>query len=97
MSNIAEDVDSLTLQQAEAGSSRDVDADFAKIVEDQPGDRHQFYELESKVLDLWDRLNDLQLEIAVLEEQNSPESSRPMLLLYETWGLADEDSTVYGP
>ena len=75
MTSIAEGVDDLQLDQQDI-TTRDIETNFAQYAEDRPGDTVQFYELESKVLDLWDRLNDLKLEIAVVEisqhSQNRP-------------------------
>lgn len=50
--------------------------DFAKFGEDQPGDTLPFYEIEGKILALWDRLNELKLEVAIVET-SSPQGSCP--------------------
>ena len=45
---------------------------FASYADDQPGDALPFYEAEGRLLTLWDQLNELKLEIALLEAQSNP-------------------------
>lgn len=48
--------------------------DFADLAAYRPGDTIQFYEAEGKVLELWDQLNELALERALLEAQTQLQS-----------------------
>ena len=52
--------------------SSSTDAAFAELAADKPGDAIPFYELEGQILELWDQLNELTLERALLEAQNTP-------------------------
>ena len=78
-----------TEQEAESSSldqqslpARDVENEFLQYATDRPGDNQPFYELEGKVLDLWDRLNDLKLEIAINEAaQTVPECPSSLFAL----------------
>lgn len=51
--------------------SSSVDAAFADFATYKPGDALPFYELEGQVLELWDQLNELRLEKALLEVRNT--------------------------
>ena len=51
--------------------SSSVDAAFADFAAYKPGDALPFYEIEGQVLGLWDQLNELRLEKALLEAQNT--------------------------
>lgn len=46
--------------------SSSIDAVFADLAADDPGDVLAFYDVEGQVLDLWDQLNELMLEEALL-------------------------------
>ena len=52
-------------------SSSSVDAAFADFAAYKSGDALPFYEIEGQVLELWDHLNELRLEKALLEAQNT--------------------------
>ena len=45
---------------------------FANYADDEPGDALPFYEAEGRILALWDQLNELKLEIALMEAQANP-------------------------
>ena len=47
------------------------DAAFAGLAAHKPGDAIPFYEIEGHVLELWDQLNELTLEKALLEAQST--------------------------
>ena len=51
--------------------SSSTDAAFTELAAHKPGDAIPFYELEGQVLELWDRLNELTLERAILEAQSA--------------------------
>ena len=51
--------------------SSSTDAAFAELAAHKPGDVIPFYELEGQILELWDQLNELTLERAILEAQNA--------------------------
>ena len=55
--------------------SSSTDAAFAELAADKPGDTIPFYELEGQILELWDQLNELTLERAVLEARGALPSS----------------------
>lgn len=50
--------------------SSSTDAAFAEVAAHKPGDAIPFYELEGQILELWDQLNELTLERAILEAQS---------------------------
>ncbi|KAG8525991.1 uncharacterized protein KY384_000753 [Bacidia gigantensis] len=53
-------------------STTNIDFDaLIQLAAHQDGDTLQFYELEGQILALWDKLNELQLEIAVLQAQKA--------------------------
>ena len=54
-----------------APMSSSTDAAFAELAAHKPGDAIPFYEIEGHILDLWDLLNELTLEKALLEAQDS--------------------------
>ncbi|KAL9130880.1 MAG: hypothetical protein Q9217_001030 [Psora testacea] len=45
---------------------------FAQVAADQAGDTLPFYEIEGQILALWDQLNELKLEKALLDAQVEP-------------------------
>ncbi|CAD6570622.1 MAG: hypothetical protein ASARMPREDX12_003774 [Alectoria sarmentosa] len=47
------------------------DAAFADLAAQGPGDALPFYEIEGQILELWDQLNELRLEKALLEAQDT--------------------------
>lgn len=49
--------------------SSSTDAAFADLARYKSGDALPFYELEGQILELWDQLNELRLEKALLESQ----------------------------
>lgn len=51
--------------------SPSADVTFADLVAHKSGDAIPFYEIEGQILELWDQLNELSLEKALLEAQNS--------------------------
>ena len=51
--------------------SSSTDAAYAGHAAHESGDAIPFYELEGHILELWDHLNDLMLEKALLEAQNA--------------------------
>ena len=51
--------------------SSSTDAAFAELAAHKPGDAIPFYKLEGQILELWDRLNELRLERAILEAQSA--------------------------
>lgn len=51
--------------------SSSTDATFADLAAHKSGDAIPFYEIEGQILGLWDQLNELRLEKALLEAQNS--------------------------
>ena len=55
-----------------AGQATTTTDTFAKYADDEPGDALPFYEAEGRLLALWDQLNELNLEIALLEAQTNP-------------------------
>ena len=70
MTDVPGSVGRLQLEDSPPG---DID-DLLQLAKNQSGDTKPFYELEGQILDLWDRLNELKLEIAVLEAQNDAEA-----------------------
>ena len=52
------------------------DATFAEFAAHGSGDTLSFYEVEGQVIALWDQLNELKLEQAVLEAQVSSSGER---------------------
>lgn len=64
MDNMELDTDSLS-------KLSEVDA-FAAYADDESGDALPFYEAEGQVLALWDQLNELKLEMALLEASMNP-------------------------
>ena len=55
-----------------AGQGTSITDAFAKYANDEPGDALPFYEAEGRILALWDQLNELKLEIALMEAQTNP-------------------------
>ena len=51
--------------------SSSTDAAFAELAAHKPSDTIPFYELEGQILELWDQLNELTLERAILEAQSA--------------------------
>ena len=51
--------------------SSSTDAAFAELAAHKPGDAIPFYELEGQILELWDQLNELTLERAILQAQSA--------------------------
>ena len=51
--------------------SSSTDAAFAELAAPKSGDALPFYQLEGQVLELWDQLNELVLEKALLEAQGT--------------------------
>ena len=51
--------------------------EWRKLADDKPGDALPFYEAEGRLLSLWDQLNELNIELALLESQaHSPPGTR---------------------
>lgn len=50
------------------------DAAFADFAASESGDTSPFYQVEGQILELWDQLNELKLEKAILEAQMSSQS-----------------------
>ena len=57
--------------------SSSTDAAFAELAAHKTGDAIPFYEIEGQILELWDQLNELILEKALLETQNTPPPTDP--------------------
>ncbi|KAK3167226.1 hypothetical protein OEA41_010352 [Lepraria neglecta] len=57
--------------------SSSTDAAFAEFAAHESGDTLPFYEIEGQVLALWDQLNELKLEQALLEAQNTLSGEEP--------------------
>ena len=51
--------------------SSTTDAAFAELAAHKSGDAIPFYEVEGQILELWDQLNELTLEKALLEAQGA--------------------------
>ena len=51
--------------------SSSTDAAFAGFAAHKSGDALPFYEIEGQILELWDQLNELRLEKALLEAQDT--------------------------
>lgn len=51
--------------------SSSTDAAFASFAAQKSGDALPFYEIEGQILELWDQLNELRLEKALLEAQGT--------------------------
>ena len=51
--------------------SSSTDAALAELAAHKSGDAIPFYELEGQILGLWDQLNELMLEKALLEAQGA--------------------------
>lgn len=51
--------------------SSSTDAAFAGFAAEKSGDALPFYEIEGQILELWDQLNELRLEKALLEAQDT--------------------------
>ena len=66
MAELSNTVENIRLDGESRQAGLIVDA-YAQYAEDQPGDTLAFYEIEGQILALWDKLNELKLEIAVLE------------------------------
>lgn len=66
-------MEALDLSYPLTQSTSVIDA-FANYAVDQPGDALPFYEPEGRLLALWDQLNDLKLEVAMMEAQANPPS-----------------------
>lgn len=68
---------------AKGGSTLLASADdegFAAFAVDESGDTIPFYKLEGDLLALWDQLNELKLESALLEAQMNPPSCTSAML-----------------
>ena len=61
--------------------SSSTDAAFAELAAHKPGDVIPFYELEGQILELWDQLNELTLERAILEAQSALPLSKYVRLI----------------
>ena len=55
--------------------SSSTDAAFAELAAHKSGDAIPFYEVEGQILELWDQVNELTLEKALLEAQGAMPSS----------------------
>ena len=71
MGSLTAEMDAMDLDTPLAAASSSLD-NFAKYADDEPGDALPFYETEGRVLALWDQLNELKLEIALMEAQANP-------------------------
>ena len=58
--------------------SSSIDTTYADLAAHKSGDALPFYELEGQVLELWDQLNELKLEKALLEAQGTPPIGKPV-------------------
>ena len=58
---------------------------YAQYAEDKPGDTVPFYETEGRLLALWDQLNEMKLEIAVLQASTAKIPSTLLDRLLWTW------------
>lgn len=65
------ELDAMATSTPAAESTAIINA-FAKYADDQPGDALPFYEAEGRILALWDQLNELKLEVALMEAQINP-------------------------
>ena len=68
MSTLSAGIQRVRLDVDSTYSGRKGDA-FAQIAADQSGDTLPFYPIETQILSLWDQLNELKLEKALLEAQ----------------------------
>jgi hypothetical protein len=59
------------------------DAAFADFATHKTGDTLPFYEAEGQVLTLWDQLNELKLEQALLEARNTTSGARLLCQVHE--------------
>ena len=73
MTTVSNGIENLQIDP-ELGPESPTEKDFAGFAADQPGDTLPFYEVEAKILSLWDQLNDLKLEISLQEAQKNPDS-----------------------
>ena len=64
--------------------SSSTDAAFAEFAAHESGDTLPFYEIEGQVLALWDQLNELKLEQALLEAQNTLSGARALCQIHST-------------
>ena len=70
MKVIASDLE-IRVRAKNAPMSSFTDAAFAELAAHKSGDAIPFYEIEGHILELWDQLNELTLEKALLEAQDS--------------------------
>ena len=73
MTTVSNGIENLQIDP-KLGPESPTEIDFASFAAEQTGDTLPFYEVEAKILALWDQLNDLKLEIALQEAQNNPDS-----------------------
>lgn len=73
MATLSADVESVHLDRQNSPKITE-QADFAKYAEEQPGDTLPFYEVEGKILALWDQLNELKIELSIAEN-SAPETT----------------------
>ena len=59
-------------------------AGWAKYAEDEPGDTLPFYEVEGKILALWDQLNELKTELAIAETVGPENLGLPCPAIHKT-------------
>ncbi len=64
--------------------SSSVDTTFADLAAHKSGDALPFYELEGQILELWDQLNELMLEKALLEAQGTTPIGKPFAKVPQT-------------
>ena len=98
MAGLAAGLEDLDLSQGSSAVSRTLVDGFADIAKDKEIDNTGFFQRESELLDLWDRLNDLKLELEILEAQKDVEAGvctcfshlRPLTPL-DILTISDED------
>ncbi len=62
------------------------DAAFAELAAYNSGDAIPFYEIEGHILELWDHLNELTLEKALLEAQDTVPRGEDVRLVCKSTG-----------
>ncbi len=63
--------------------SQFTDAGFADLSRHQSGDTLPFYQAEGQILELWDHMQELKLEQALLEAQITSQSGARVMLGYK--------------
>lgn len=83
MEGLAVDIGTTEISE-NAVMSSSTDAAFAEFAAHESGDTLPFYKIEGQVLALWDQLNELKLEQALLEAQNTLSGARTLCHVHST-------------